>query len=369
MSSASAPPARITALDGLRGLAIGLVLLHHVVQLRLPTTAPWAASLDSVLQLSWSGVDLFFVLSGFLIGGILIDHRKSPRLAPIFYLRRSLRILPLCAVTLLVLFGYLGMGDYSKLPAWVYATFTSNIGMAYLSTWDGPALSVLWSLAVEEQFYLLSPWLILWLRPARLPYALVSMIVLAWVFRLIALSYDPSGFSSHLLMPCRMDAFGLGMLVAWAVRSSAARAWLTRYIPRWWLPLVLLSPALIALSVTHARQGQWALCLYGYTSLGLFYAWSVYVVVAVRPTLLVHVLDWRPLVSLGRLSYFIYLWHVIVLTVLNWRLLHTREQVLLDTPSILVVIVAAVAVTWALAALSWRVFEGPLVRWGQRFAY
>ena len=368
-AASSPPPARITSLDGLRGLAIGLVLLHHYIQLRLPSGRPWAENLDLALHLSWSGVDLFFVLSGFLIGGVLMDHRLSPRLALVFYVRRSLRIIPLYAVTLLVLFGSLKMGDYSHLPAWVYATFTSNFGMVWISSWDHPALAVMWSLAVEEQFYLFAPWLFLWLRPARIPAALALIVGLAWALRITALAADPSGFASHVLMPCRMDAFALGMLAAWAMRSAAARAWLARRTIRWWLPFAVLTPALLVLTFTRAPHGNWALSLYGYPTLALFFGWSVYVAVVIRPAALISVLEWAPLVNFGRLSYFIYLWHVVVLNVVIWRLLRTRDAVFLDGFPFLGAIAVAVAVTWALAAVSWKLFEGPLVRLGQRLRY
>jgi peptidoglycan/LPS O-acetylase OafA/YrhL len=166
-----------------------------------------------------------------------------------------------------------------------------------------------------------------------------------------------------------MDAFALGMLAAWAVRSTAARAWLARRIVRWWLPFAVLAPVLLVLTFARAPQGAWALSLYGYPTLALFFAWSVYVAVVIRPAALISVLEWGPLVNLGRLSYFIYLWHAVVLNIVIWRLLRTREAVSLDGLPSLGAIAVAVALTWALAAVSWKLFEGPLVRLGQRLRY
>ena len=362
-------PARIATLDGLRGLAIGLVLLHHYVQLKLPfATAGWPDFLNRLLTLSWSGVDLFFVLSGFLIGGLLIDHRTSPNLPRVFYLRRGLRILPLYYATLLVLFAWFHLGSFSLLPAWVYALFVSNHGMAWLGSWDAGPLSVMWSLAVEEQFYLVAPWVIRWTPPARLPQVLLALVLLAWLCRLGARLHDPAGFSSHLLMPCRMDAFGFGMLVAWAVRSEAARAWLEKNVPDWRLPLLVAAPPLVGLTCRGVRLDEWHLPLYGYTCLGVFYASLVYVVVVRRPARLTALLSWPPLVSLGRLSYFVYLWHSIIVAGLAHRLLG-RVDFTLTSPAAAGVVIASLSLTWALAWISWQCFEGPLIRLGQRHAY
>jgi peptidoglycan/LPS O-acetylase OafA/YrhL len=361
--------ARIIPLDGLRGCAIALVLLHHYVQLKLPLRSTgWPPLVDRVLTLSWSGVDLFFVLSGFLIGGLLIDHRDSPRLARVFYLRRALRILPLYFATLLVLFGWLHVGRYARVPAWSYFTFTSNHGMAWLGAWDIDVLAVMWSLSVEEQFYLVAPWVIRWIRPVTLPRILLSMIAVAWVCRIAARFHDPSGITSYVLMPCRMDDFAFGILAAWAVRSTSARAWTANHLPHLRWPLLLATLPLLVLTFLQVQTEGWQLPLYGYTCLGLWYASVLYTVVARQPAGLVAILSWVPLVSLGRLSYFIYLWHTLVLASVARRILG-GVNFTLASPGTVGVLAVALAATWGLAWISWRIFEGPLIRLGQRHAY
>src|SRR6516225_2852466 len=139
--------ARIPALDGLRGIAIGLVLLRHAIfgvtsVEGIETHSPFTSALVAAGQLTWSGVDLFFVLSGFLIGGILLDARESPRYFQTFYFRRAYRILPLYFVTLAIfLFQHLpwmsalmrpGRFQPLEIPGWAYATFTQNFWMAAL---------------------------------------------------------------------------------------------------------------------------------------------------------------------------------------------------------------------------------------------
>jgi peptidoglycan/LPS O-acetylase OafA/YrhL len=201
-----------------------------------------------------------------------------------------------------------------------------------------------------------------------LPYILLAMVAGAWVCRIAVQRYDPTGISSHMLMPCRMDDLALGTLAAWATRTPAARTWLAKNLPHWWVPVLIAALPIALLSILHVQLGEWQLPLYGYTCLGVFYASLLYAVVDRQPARLVAVLSWRPLVSLGRLSYFIYLWHTIVMaSIAHYLLGHVDFG--LDSPAAFGVLVASLGVTWGLAWISWQVFEGPLIRLGHRYAY
>ncbi len=160
-------PPRLLELDGIRGLAITLVLFEHFVG-RSITGSGWLAdALEKLRFFGASGVDLFFVLSGFLIGGILMDNRAAENYFKAFYIRRGCRILP---VYLLVLAVYLALKvllaaysseDWFKelflqggMPFWAYLTFAQNIVKAATFLVNSDFLIVTWSLVVEEQFYL-----------------------------------------------------------------------------------------------------------------------------------------------------------------------------------------------------------------------
>ena len=157
----------ILALDGLRGIAILLVVFSHFVSnLRIPADG-WAWPLVSIAHAGWAGVDLFFVLSGFLITGILVDARGSSTYFKSFYARRALRILPayygfLLAIFVVLPLLHLGAGDNYMLArqhqGWYWLHLT-NVMMAIGELpGHGPYPSTLfWSLAVEEQFYLIWP--------------------------------------------------------------------------------------------------------------------------------------------------------------------------------------------------------------------
>src|SRR5471032_1355572 len=144
LAGATVPGERIRHLDGLRGCAIALVLVHHFVAPLLGNVpASPGAYVAAVLTLSYTGVDLFFVLSGYLIGGILLDHRDSPRLYGTFYARRAARILPLAGLCVAVILAAQRAGLYGAGPAeggapWpvaAYLLFATNLSMTWASDW------------------------------------------------------------------------------------------------------------------------------------------------------------------------------------------------------------------------------------------
>ena len=159
---------RIPVLDGIRGIAILQVLIWHYSGALHPKLGSAASYGLRLLYLTWSGVDLFFVLSGFLIGGILLDHRGSANYFEVFYVRRFWRIIPIYIVMLLIGHVLSGLGHLDPdrtgnliALSW-YATFTQNVWMSIHSSWS-LWLAQTWSLAIEEQFYVLLPvtiWLV-----------------------------------------------------------------------------------------------------------------------------------------------------------------------------------------------------------------
>jgi len=142
----------IPALDGLRALAIGAVLLNHFWN--FPSSTP---IINRFAEMGWGGVDLFFVLSGFLITRILIADESRPDFFKRFYVRRAKRILPVYyLVLLIVLVGFSFVSVSPALEAtrrdwWWYALFLSNVRLVQVG-WQVFALDVTWSLAIEEQF-------------------------------------------------------------------------------------------------------------------------------------------------------------------------------------------------------------------------
>lgn len=368
---------RIPELDGVRGLAILSVLYwHYFASQSHPGAAGVVHVLERAGKLSWAGVDLFFVLSGFLIGGILVGNRDAPNLLRIFYARRALRILPLYFAWLaafVVLRALVADRLRSPwllsfpLPMWSYLTFTQNFGFAYLRIWGPHWLSPTWSLAIEEQFYLVLPLVVLLLRPRRLVALSVLLVVVAPFIR-YCLLLRGNEIGATVLLPARWDSLFLGVIGACAL-DGGAPAVLSPSRQR------LLHGALLALLVLAAAwiawpqpPSRWLSALLptflGILSL-LLIAFAIYS-------------PWRGflasrwLAGTGVISYGIYILHEGIFGLL-FALTHggeprTGEPTTASWMDVDVMLLS-LAVTVALAALSFRFFESPLIRSGRQFRY
>ena len=349
-----------------------MVLWHHLVQLYLPPgRATWLGWLRAGTGLSWCGVDLFFALSGFLIGGILMDNRDSRNLTKAFYLRRAARILPLYYATLAVIVAALAFGlpgSFHQSPAWVYCLFLTNIAVGASNIWDWAPLSAMWSLAVEEQFYLGAPWLIRAVKVSSIPAIMVALSVTAEILRvLVRVVYPSSRLLIHMVTPFRMDSLALGILGAWVARSgpsSPPRLWLER---RWGAALTACFAAFLVLAALRADEGSLLMAVAGYAIISFSCALLVTVVAIAKPRAINQLLSAGWLTALGKQSYFIYLWHMLVAPALiRWL---AGPDFVLDSCRGAMVVAAAVAVVCTASWASRRWFEGPFVRWGHRFSY
>lgn len=228
----------IPILDALRGIAILLVLVFHFCE-GLGQLNRVENAFYGLLRVGWIGVDLFFVLSGFLIIGILVDTRDTPRRMFKFYARRTLRIFPLYYAVLVVAFvvlplvapvatafhvsgrqhtfGGLLSADAQHNQIWFW-TYTSNILAAIRPSGMG-TYGHFWSLAVEEQFYLICPILIYNLSLSRALALCRYCIVAALGLRIVILLAGGRD-ATNFLMPCRMDALAVGGYVALAWRMG-----------------------------------------------------------------------------------------------------------------------------------------------------
>jgi len=371
-------PPRVPALDGLRGVAIGLIMILHLyVRAPTPPGSQLHESLKTLFSLSFCGVDLFFVLSGFLIAGILLDQRGAPNLLRVFYVRRAFRILPLYALLLASFFAAreipsfartnLGMYFHSDVPLWSYFVFLQNATMAAARDLGAYWLTPTWSLAVEEQFYLLMPLAVLRCSRPQLVWLCTGLVLLAPCGRMLALLLAGNGFAAMFLLPMRADALLLGVLVAVLVRSPAATESVRRHRPLLGAVTSGLVVACIVLSLGNPSADSWLMASLGYTLVGLCGA-SVLLWTLIAPgSTVARALTWRPLRALGLVSYFVYLFHQPVWFALHWLLRGSSPRHL--TPDAWAVTALAAVVTCALAAASWRWFERPLLSLGHRFVF
>ena len=370
---------RIPELDGLRGLAVlGVVLFHYFSSSNFGARGTALGYFVKIFGLGWTGVDLFFILSGFLIGGILLETRESPRFFRTFYLRRVHRILP---IYFLLIFTYavmvslparwfpavLDVGGSSLAVVPGYLFFVQNF---YFETqyFQGIFFSVTWSLALEEQFYLAAPPLVRFLSRRLLKRAVIATIVLAPLLRcLLFVQANDWHYLAVQEMPSRADelALGVGCAILWG--TPGFREYLAQHQKLLYRAFFASALAIVALLWWFLHPSSIVTVSIGYTVLAVFYATLMLVVLTDTPGLLARFTRLKILRDLGEISYCVYLIHVLVLFFCFGFLLHTEPRIY-DWRGLAVTLLAFV-LTMVLAKLSWRYYERPMVRRGHRYSY
>jgi peptidoglycan/LPS O-acetylase OafA/YrhL len=363
---------KVPELDGIRGLAIAMVVFwHHFCTLPLDIAPGTPVGyLYKSTSWFWSGVDLFFVLSGFLIGGILLEHRAAGNFLPVFYTKRASRIIPAYTLLLISYFGLRALLDQNRfswvfhgcMPDLTYLSFTQNFAMTASQSFGGHFLAVSWSLAVEEQFYLVLPFLMMILPRRAWVAAFISLAIAAPILRVVF-----PGFGNYVLTPFRMDSLFLGVVAAAAVRVPAIKGLLTSQ--KWLLRILFL----ILLGFTGSAvlrdnlsrvEGLWRL---NYTLLALLFVTLVLIAYLESGSRSVWILRWQPLRFLGLISYGLYLYHEAVLGLLHGWLLGAAPS--LKTPAGILVTALAAPLSVLLATGSYFLFERAFLRMSHSFSY
>ncbi|MBS2011608.1 MAG: acyltransferase [Deltaproteobacteria bacterium] len=357
----------LPALDGVRGVAILVVLVHNlsIIEARATTIEKlWTA----IVEAGWIGVQLFFVLSGFLITGILVDDRERPGRLRTFYLRRVVRIFPLYYAFLFLYFVVLpplfpGLKRPISEVVWYWLFLSNWSTLAYGLL---PGMGHVWSLAVEEQFYLVWPWLAGRLRSGTFAVACVAIALVSLVARVVLHHLGASDLWLYSSTLTRVDALALGALVALAVRSEIWRTRLERALR----PLGIgVGVALVLLAAaTHGvnRNNPW-MQIYGYSLLAVGFALFVFRAASSSPP---RWLAHPVLQFFGKYSYGIYVIHPpLKVAVWTWQKawLDARSEthpVTVDVGFELVVGLASIA----LALGTWRAIERPFLRAKDRLA-
>lgn len=241
---------RILGLDGVRGLAILIVATHNIGSFEQPADSLAIKLLRVFFGAGWVGVTLFFVLSGFLITGILLDTKGDAHYFRTFFTRRILRIFPLyfltLAAALLLLPRIIDLGEWGEraqtIQVW-YWTFLMNWTDPFVGTL--PGLSHFWSLAVEEQFYLLWP-LVVFIVPSRtLMRVCAVLIAVTLVTRIAMVASSAPVLVVYNFTITRWDALAWGAVLAVAVRERAHYAFLLPWLRRSLIPLAVALLAIV----------------------------------------------------------------------------------------------------------------------------
>lgn len=361
----------VPSLEGIRGYGFLLVFCAHYFvpnQLAHPNSTR-LTFLTSLRSLAIFAVPVFFVLSGYLIGGILYDTRHRTGYFKVFYSRRILRVFPVYYVTLLTIVAFLYFqGIIPDLYFWSHFLYIQNLLPAPLNHQALPVAMVhFWSLAVEEQFYLLWP-LIVWCFPEKKKLLAVALTLIGgcFVFRLAAPLLFASSVQISYFTPVRVDAILLGVVLA-LIRADASFERITRFA-KW----IVLSGGAIVILLANWKGDVWARSFHG-LQIGLpivnITAAALIVAVVEEGSVLNRLCSQRWACWLGSLSYSLYVFHLVYahffFNVLTGRLcVYMRQSFAVLTSGLL-----AFAVTLALSLLSYALIEGPIMKLKKHVRY
>lgn len=302
------------ALDGLRGLAILLVILHNA---DASSSELWLWPFRAVSHAGWIGVQLFFVLSGFLITSKLLEAQGSENYYSAFFARRILRIFPLYFAVLVV--ALLIIPQLVDLSPEATASHAHQIWLwTFLVNWTQPfGLSVegfphFWSLAVEEQFYLAWPFLVRSRSSRRVWQVCLLLMVAALVIRSGLVIGGAPPAMPYMFTVCRMDALAAGAACAAVLRSPGGRGFIDRYRSLPWIGAAIGLAGALATSLYAIYD--WRTLTFGHTLLSASFALLVLGTLSARNEMYRRSLSPRALRSLGKYSYAIYVFHMPVIT-------------------------------------------------------
>lgn len=351
------------ALDGLRGVAILLVLFVHNF------------GFMNYFFFGWLGVDLFFALSGFLITEILLNSLGQPGFLKKFYIRRVLRIFPLFYLVLLLCFFLLPLiknlqldvSYYQENQVWHW-TYLQNWLYVFKEPYGDKLLMHTWSLAVEEQFYLLWPLLILLLRrPKFLLMAMLVILIMTGVARYIIWLYKVEDLAySSLYTFTRIDGLCIGSMVA--LLQKIDPRFLKKHTPL----IVLLMAAINFVFYFINDRSSFTLpylAFVGYTTFAVLFGILVYEAVTGESKFLLFLLDNRPLKFFGKISYglYVYHWPVFILFFDHLRNRLTGDYMLSLRAAELVSGIAVTLIAIFISVLSYRYFEKPFLQLKAKF--
>lgn len=372
----AAPDKHLPELDGVRGIACLLVVIMHCFTTIM--AYDWQLLMSSYVPgvgtILIGGVDFFFVLSGFLIGGILLESRKASNFFRVFWVRRAARILP---VYILLLYTYVAalairpmidapwMDEWllkqPLVPLWSYATFTQNYIMAATATPGAFWMGITWSLAVEEQFYLVFPVLVYTLRRRTLVLLALASLIVAALLRTYLWNLSGQFYMGYFPTPARVDALMFGFLVTCIVRDPNTLSYFSRY------RMFFDALALVGLAAILADLSGSVLSTTNFSVLSAIFAYAILRIFIAKDGWYRAILRNPFLIYVGFISYALYMYHQAVNGLLH-GLVFQHPPAITNWKEFgvacLVVLVSA-----SLATLSTRFYEMPLRSWARRMRY
>jgi len=348
-------PGHISTLDGLRAFAIIAVIFHHCGEYYLLPLHPASSLLRDFVESLGMGVDLFFVLSGFLITGILLDARGKPNFFKRFYWRRGLRIWPLYYVFLAGVW-LVHRHIFSRIGVLPFALYYRNfLGPDHVSD---IYIGQFWSLCVEEQFYLVWPVVLFFLPRRWRLHLIVLLIAAAFCFRTYFSSRGMDPYIIYRLPFCHMDVLLAGATLAVLTRMAIAGGIYRRIC---WTAFCVGAAGLIVLETSLFPKLNFFLYLFSITSSALLFGGVVGLAIPLRRTRMHALLGSRMLGAISKRSYAMYVFHLLPLYA-SFALLSRANHLPSNSAAALLLIVLVGLIAYGMAWLSWRFLEGPVLR-------
>lgn len=379
LQTESREPKHVSELDGVRGLAILAVIIFHFGRLD-PHDSSFLSSLIVVpTQIGWAGVDLFFVLSGCLITGILLDTKTAPNYFATFYMRRALRILPLYYLFVALFFlVLLPLSNRMSASSWTQTPPSEQIWYwLHLSNWRSAfghltysPVGHFWSLAIEEQFYVIWPFVVLFCPSRKLPAVCVSIALFSTTIRNLPFSQHMQAEYSEVLYrltPFRLEPIALGACIPLLLRNPQWRAAARRAV----LPLLNAALVVIIMAGVEGKSLSYAavpMTRYGFTAIAVAGCALVFHAAdrARSSDLSSRIFRSGFLRGLGKLSYGMYVLHILVMAdIKKFIVTHVGH----GTAAVLLSIAAGLTFSYVFAWLSWHILEKRFLKLKRLFAY
>lgn len=356
----------IPALDGLRALAILLVIPHNTYL--FDDIHGWLIPFAWLANAGWTGVQLFFVLSGFLITRNLLDSRGSHNYYSAFFGRRILRIFPL--YFLVLIFFLLLLPQLVSLSPDIRGSYANQVWLwLFLSNWTAPYghevfwFPHFWSLAVEEQFYFIWPAVIALTPTRRLVPVCTILMVIALTIRIAMVKAGAPPEAVYMFTVCRMDALACGALAAVLTGMPRVMSLVSQHGTKFLLAAAVLMMAFIRVTSSYSALNSGSLTV-GQTVLALGMTGVVLVIVAGARTSIARGLDTvlrlPPLRSIGKVSYGMYIFHMPVATVVGVRVKPYLKQLGVGFPVWYALSIAVCS--YIVALISWHLLEKHFLR-------
>lgn len=362
----------VPALDGVRGLAILMVMAHNFNLLE-DTQGACAKATELVLNFGWVGVQLFFVLSGFLITNILLTTKHSGNYFRSFFGRRAVRIFPLYYISLA-----LGLIVYPLLSGDTLAGSENQLWLwTYLSNWASPLghevglYPHMWSLAVEEQFYLVWPFIVYFLSKRGLMRACLGLTAVALATRIGIRILDLPVEAAYQFTICRIDAIALGAIAALGFRNTTILNMFSERRSQIRIALLVATVLTFVLTKGAPRVGVLSQT-FGYTVfaiIGAVFVLDIANSTTTKSDWLARLLSWSALRKMGTYSYAAYVFHKPLHQLVGLPLMSAMQDGRPASVGVaLVYFVVLSGLVFFLAHLSFHAFEKHFLRLKRHFA-